>query len=32
MAAVGDVTTSRLFSFDIVPEISVLDGRERRAK
>lgn len=32
VAAVGDATTSRLFSFDIVPEISVLDGRERRSK
>jgi GTP-dependent dephospho-CoA kinase len=32
VAAVGDATTSRLLSFDIVPEISVLDGRERRSK
>jgi GTP-dependent dephospho-CoA kinase len=32
VAAVGDATTSRLLSFDIVPDISVLDGRERRSK
>jgi uncharacterized protein (UPF0218 family) len=30
--SVGDSTTDRLVSFDIVPDISVIDGIERRVK
>jgi uncharacterized protein (UPF0218 family) len=30
--SVGDSTTDRLISFDIVPDISVIDGIERRLK
>jgi uncharacterized protein (UPF0218 family) len=30
--SVGDSTTDRLISFDIVPDISVIDGVERRMK
>jgi len=29
---VGDATTDRLVSFGIVPDIAVIDGRERRAR
>jgi uncharacterized protein (UPF0218 family) len=29
--AVGDATTERLVSFDIVPDVAVIDGRERRS-
>jgi uncharacterized protein (UPF0218 family) len=30
--SVGDCTTDRLLSFDIIPDILVIDGIERRAK
>lgn len=30
--AVGDATTERLISFGIVPDVAVIDGRERRSK
>ena len=29
---VGDATTARLFLFGIVPDLSVIDGKERRTK
>lgn len=32
VAAVGDATTFKLLSFDLIPEISILDGKERRSK
>ena len=30
--SVGDATTERLISFDIIPNVSVIDGKERRIK
>lgn len=30
--AVGDATTERLVSFEIIPDVAVIDGRERRSK
>jgi len=30
--AVGDATTERLVSFGIIPDIAIIDGRERRSK
>jgi uncharacterized protein (UPF0218 family) len=30
--AVGDATTERLVGFEIIPDIAVIDGRERRSK
>ncbi len=30
--AVGDATTERLVSFDIVPDVAVIDGKERRSR
>jgi len=30
--AVGDATTERLFSYDIIPDLAVIDGKERRSK
>ena len=30
--AVGDATTERLISFGIIPDIAVVDGKERRSK
>ena len=30
--SVGDATTDRLISFGIIPDISVVDGKERRMK
>ena len=30
--SVGDATTERLISFDIIPHVSVIDGKERRIK
>lgn len=30
--AVGDATTERLISFGIIPDIAVIDGKERRSK
>jgi uncharacterized protein (UPF0218 family) len=32
IVAVGDATTERLASFDITPDIAVIDGKERRSK
>ena len=32
VVAVGDATTERLVSFGIVPDVAVIDGRERRSK
>lgn len=30
LATVGDATTSKLLSFGIIPDLSIVDGRERR--
>jgi GTP-dependent dephospho-CoA kinase len=30
--AVGDATTARLVSFEIIPDVAVIDGKERRSK
>src|ERR671922_505801 len=30
--AVGDATTERLFGFGIIPDVAVVDGKERRSK
>jgi len=30
--SVGDATTERLVSFDIIPDVAVIDGKERRSK
>ena len=30
--AVGDATTKRLISFGIVPDVAIIDGRERRSR
>jgi GTP-dependent dephospho-CoA kinase len=32
VVTVGDATTERLFSLGIIPDIAVIDGRERRTK
>ena len=32
VVVVGDATTERLVSFGIVPDVAVIDGRERRSK
>jgi hypothetical protein len=32
VVAVGDATTDRLISFGIMPDVAVIDGRERRSK
>ncbi|MCI0558507.1 MAG: GTP-dependent dephospho-CoA kinase family protein [Nitrososphaera sp.] len=32
VAAVGDATTQRLVSYGIIPDIAVIDGKERRSK
>ena len=32
LATVGDATTARLLSFQIIPDVSVVDGKERRIK
>jgi GTP-dependent dephospho-CoA kinase len=29
---VGDATTSKLFSYDIIPDLFIVDGKERRKK
>jgi len=30
--AVGDATTERLVSFEIIPDLAIIDGKERRSK
>jgi uncharacterized protein (UPF0218 family) len=32
LATVGDATTARLLLFNIIPDVSVVDGKERRKK